>query len=185
MPELEASRVRTTRTLRRMRVDSFRFLPRSFRALFEAPELLPGETDTVWTPFDARLADAKVALLSSAGLSLHGQQQIFDAETERHQPFWGDPSWRAIPHDVDQGHLEITHLHINPADLVDDHEIALPVRALDALVADGIVGSSARTHYSVMGYQQAGLDDWRSTTGPEIVAKLHDEGADGVVLAPA
>jgi hypothetical protein len=36
-----------------------------------------------------------------------------------------------------------------------------------------------------MGYQQAGLAEWRSTTGPEIVAKLRDEGADGVVLAPA
>jgi hypothetical protein len=167
-----------------MRVDSFRFLPRSFRPLFESPEPLPGETDTVWTAFEARLADARIALLSSAGLSLRGAQQPFDAQTERHQPFWGDPSWRAIPHDSDQD-LEVTHLHINPADLIDDHEIALPRRALDALVADRIVGSSSKTHISVMGYQRAGLDDWRMTTGPEIVAKLRDEGADGIVLAPA
>jgi hypothetical protein len=36
-----------------------------------------------------------------------------------------------------------------------------------------------------MGFQAAGLEGWRTTTGAEIVARLRDEGADGVVLAPA
>jgi hypothetical protein len=36
-----------------------------------------------------------------------------------------------------------------------------------------------------MGFQQAGLTDWREQTAPEIAAALRDEGADGVVLAPA
>ncbi len=79
----------------------------------------------------------------------------------------------------------MTHLHVNPADVLLDHEVALPLRALDHLVRERVVGASAATHISVMGYQRAGLDDWRSTTGPEIVARLRDEGADGVVLAPA
>jgi hypothetical protein len=35
-----------------------------------------------------------------------------------------------------------------------------------------------------MGYQQAGLAEWRTRTAPEIVSLLRDEGADGVVLAP-
>ena len=87
--------------------------------------------------------------------------------------------------DVAADQLEVTHLHINPVDLVQDPEIALPARTLDRLVAERIVGASTASHISVMGYQQAGLDDWRSTTGPEIVARLRDEGADGVVLAPA
>jgi Glycine/sarcosine/betaine reductase selenoprotein B (GRDB) len=168
-----------------VRVDSFRFLPRSFRAMFESPEPLAGETDSVWAPFDVRLADAKIALLSSAGFSVRGEQEPFDAETERQQPFWGDPSWRAISREMGADQLEVTHLHINPVDLVQDPEIALPARALDTLVADGIVGATTSTHFSVMGYQRAGLEEWRSTAGPEIVARLRDEGADGVVLAPA
>jgi hypothetical protein len=168
-----------------VRVDSFKFLPRSFRPLFESPTPLAGEDDVVWTPFDGRLADARVALLSSAGLSIRGAHEPYDAAGERAEPFWGDPTWRPIARDTEHGALEVTHLHINPADIVEDHEIALPMRALDGLVADGIVGSSTPTHYSVMGYQQAGLEAWRATTGPEIVARLRDEGADGVVLAPA
>jgi hypothetical protein len=36
-----------------------------------------------------------------------------------------------------------------------------------------------------MGFQQAGLTDWREQTAPEIAAALRDEGADCVVLAPA
>lgn len=167
-----------------MLVDSFKFLPRSFRPLFESPQPLHGEDDTVWAPFEGRLADARVALLSSAGLFTRGTQEPFDVERERREPFWGDPTWRAIAHDAPQGALGVTHLHINPVDIVEDHEVALPLRALDALVADGIVGSSTPTHYSVMGYQQADLDGWRTTTGAEIVARLRDEGADGVVLAP-
>jgi hypothetical protein len=168
-----------------MQVDSFRFLPRSFRSLFESPVPLDGETDTVWAPFAPRLADATIALLSSAGLSVSGAQESFDADGERQRPSWGDPTWRAIPRSTMQGQLEMTHLHVNPFDILSDHEVALPLRALDQLVAERIVGASARTHISVMGYQRAGLDDWRSTTGPEIVAMLRDEGADGVVLAPA
>lgn len=168
-----------------VRIDSFRFLPRSFRALFESPVPLPGETDIVWTPFEVRLADAKIALLSSFGLSVRGAQMPFDAESERRDPFWGDASWRPIPRQSSQGDLEVTHLHINPTDIDEDHEVALPMRALDALAADGVVGSSTATHFSVMGYQRAGLEEWRTTTGAEIVAKLRDEGADGVVLAPA
>ena len=153
--------------------------------MFESPEPLAGETDIVWAPLDVRLADAKIALLSSAGFSVRGEHEPFDAETERQQPFWGDPSWRAIRRDVAADQLEVTHLHINPVDLVQDPEIALPARTLDRLVAERIVGASTASHISVMGYQRAGLDDWRSTTGPEIVARLRDEGADGVVLAPA
>ena len=167
-----------------MRVDSFRFLPRSFRAFFESPDQLEGETDEVWAQFQPRLGEATIALLSSAGLSLSGSQAPFDADTERQRPAWGDPSWRAIPRDTVQGQLEMTHLHVNPTDILADHEVALPMRALDQLVSEGIVGASVETHFSVMGYQRAGLVEWRASTGPEIVARLRDEGADGVVLAP-
>ncbi len=168
-----------------MQVDSYRFLPRSFRPMYAAAEPLDGETDTVWAPFEGRLADAAIALLSSAGLYLRATQPAFDAGRERQEPTWGDPSWRAIPGDTRQGALGMMHLHLNPADVIADHEVALPLRALDRLVADGIVGASAPNHLSVMGYQAAGLAVWRERTAPELVARLRDDSVDGVVLAPA
>jgi hypothetical protein len=77
------------------------------------------------------------------------------------------------------------HLHLNTADVLADHDIALPTTRLAELVREGVVGASAPRHFSVMGFQQAGLEAWRAQTAPEIAAALREEGADGVVLAPA
>jgi D-proline reductase (dithiol) PrdB len=167
-----------------MQVDSYRFLPRSFRPMYADAQPLDGETDTVWTPFEGRLAGATIALLTSAGLYRKDSQPAFDGDRERREPTWGDPSWRAIRRDTRQGDLAMLHLHVNPADILADHEVALPLRALDRLVADGVVGASAPTHLSVMGYQAAGLRVWRERTAPELVARLRDDSVDGVVLAP-
>lgn len=166
-----------------MRVDSFAFLPRSFRPLFEGATPAPGDEEPVWAPFDKRLADSAVALLSSAGLHAPGQAP-FDADRERAEPTWGDPTWRVIPGDAPQGALGMTHLHVNSRDVLEDHEIALPVRGLRELAEGGVVGRATGTHVSVMGYQEAGLRVWRDETAPAIVDHLREEGADGVVLAP-
>jgi D-proline reductase (dithiol) PrdB len=78
----------------------------------------------------------------------------------------------------------MTHLHVNPDDVLADPEIALPLEGLAALVAEGRVGAVAPSHYSVMGFQEAGARVWREETAPAIVARLRDEAVDGVVLAP-
>ena len=43
-----------------MIVDSYRFLPRSFRAAYE---LAPTDEAPVWAPFEPRLADATISTL--------------------------------------------------------------------------------------------------------------------------
>src|SRR5579864_5264221 len=78
-------------------VDSFRFLPRSFRPLYEGRGPFPGEEAPVWAPFGKRLAESRIALLTSAGLYLKRSQPSFDLAREQARPDWGDPSWRAIP----------------------------------------------------------------------------------------
>jgi D-proline reductase (dithiol) PrdB len=165
-------------------VDSYRFLPRSFVPLYEKAEPLPGESSPVWTPFAPRLADASVALLTSAGLSLRDAQPPFDLERERREPTWGDPSFRPIPHDLAERELVMSHLHVSDVDARADRNVVLPVDALQDLVDEGVVGSAAPTHVSVMGYQQAGLAAWREETAPAVVELLRAQGTDGVVLAP-
>ncbi len=167
-----------------MRVDSFRFLPRSFVPLYENAAPIDGEQDVVWAPFEPRLADATIALLSSAGLSVAGEQEPFDLERERREPTWGDPTHRVIPDDIGSRPLAMSHLHVNNTDTLADRNVALPIDVLRALVAEGTAGAAARSHFSVMGYQQAGLGVWRTQTAPAIVDVLRSEGADGVILAP-
>jgi D-proline reductase (dithiol) PrdB len=165
-----------------VRVDSFRFLPRSFRPLYEHVDAPEGEMP--WAPFAPRLAGATIALLTSAGLHLEGSQPPFDLERERQEPTWGDPSWRRIPAAVTSPELGMCHLHVNPADVLADHNVALPLDRLRELVGEGVVGAVAPEHVSVMGYQERSLEGWRSTTLPEILDLLRGEAADGVVLAP-
>ncbi len=167
-----------------MIVDSYRFLPRSFVAMYRGASPAPGDDHPVWAPFEKRLAEAQIALLTSAGLYLEGEQAPFDGEREKADPTWGDPTHRVLPARLQPGALGMMHLHINPDDLLADPEIALPVGGLAALAADGRVGSVAPRHVSVMGYQQAGLQVWREDTAPAIVELLRSQGTDGLILAP-
>lgn len=168
-----------------MIVDSYRFLPRSFIPLYESTAPVPGEENAVWAPFGKRLAEASVAIVTSAGLYLEGEQDPFDTERETREPTWGDPTWRVLPGVLPRpGGLGMSHLHVNPDDVLADPNIALPLDVLDTLVADGRVGAAGPSHVSVMGYQEAGLAVWREETAPAIVSLLRSQGTDGVVLAP-
>lgn len=166
-----------------MIVDSYRFLPRSFRPLYEGVGPFDGDGSPVWTPFAKRLSEARIALLTSAGLYVRASQQSFDLEREQEHPEWGDPSWREIPAGAEN--LGVAHLHINDSDLLADPEIALPMGLLATLAREGVIGGTVDEHVAVMGYQHRELRDWRDTTAPEVVAHLRSQGADALVLAPA
>jgi hypothetical protein len=60
---------------------------------------------------------------------------------------------------------------------------ALPTAVLDELVAEGVVGGRADDHFSVIGYQEAGLRVWRNETAPAIISRLREDGADASRVA--
>jgi hypothetical protein len=166
-------------------VDSYRFLPRSFRPFYEGRGPFPGEEHSVWTPFEKRLAESRIALLTSAGIHLKASQPSFDLDREQNNPDWGDPTWRTIAAGTRPDEIGVAHLHINDEDILADPEIALPSRLLSQLVDEGVVGGATADHVAVMGYQDRDLHEWRATTAPSIAAFLRKQGADGLILAPA
>ncbi len=168
-----------------MIVDSYRFLPRSFRPFYEGKGPFSGEEAPVWAPFEKRLQASRIALLSSAGLYLKASQPSFDLTREQDNPEWGDPSWRSIPSSATAAEIGVAHLHINDEDILADPEITLPARLLEQLAAEGVVGGATADHLSVMGYQDRSLEGWRLETLPALVAMLRDGQADGLILAPA
>ena len=168
-----------------MIVDSFKFLPRTFRPFYEGRGPFPGEEETVWAPFDKRLAESRIGMLTSAGMYLKRSQPSFDLEHEQTHPDWGDPTWRAIPSSAAAAEIGVAHLHINDEDLLADPEIALPMHLLSELESEGVVGSTTVDHLSVMGFQAPSLRDWRQTAAPELIAHLREQGAGGLILAPA
>jgi hypothetical protein len=59
-------------------VDSFKFLPRTFRPFYEARGPFAGEEEPVWARFEKRLAESRIALLTSAGMYVKNSQPSFD-----------------------------------------------------------------------------------------------------------
>ena len=166
-----------------MTVDGFKFLPKSFRFMYEDIQI---KVDgPVWAPFEKPLSQSTIAVLSSAGIFMRDTQEPFDVEREKSEPTWGDPTWRAIPRDISQDKVDAVHLHINTEHVKQDIGTALGLRALIALEAEGVIGKLAMENYSVMGYQEHGCEAWKSKTGPEIIEHLKQNAVDALLLAPA
>ena len=166
-----------------MPVDSYKYLPRSFRQGYESAAV--GVAGPVWAPMTVAVRDATIALLTSAGLYLKDEQEPFDELRERENPLWGDPTYRVIPRNVRQDQVGASHLHLNTRDFYIDFNVALPIHRFEELEGAGRIGKLADEHYSVMGYQERGCSDWREKYGPEIVQRLNDAGVSALVLAPA
>ena len=168
-----------------MAVDSYKWLPGSLANYYGKRPLEKAEP-IPWTPLVKPIEECRFSLVTSAALYLKEKQAPFDLDGERQKPFWGDPTYRAIPRDVKQEEIGVAHLHINNDDLEADINIVLPVHRFLELEAAGEIGSLAPTHYSFMGYQgnPRNTDEWEKRYGPEVAARMKEEGVDGVLLTP-
>jgi len=168
-----------------MAIDSYKWLPGSLANYYRTLSLKKAEP-LPWTPLTKPIEECCFSLVTTAGLYLKGKQPPLDLDRERQNPFWGDPTYRTIPRDVKQEEIGVAHLHINNADLEADVNIALPVHRFLELEAAGEIGSLAPTHYSFMGYQAfpPNTDEWEDHYGPEMAARMKEEGVDAALLTP-
>ena len=165
-------------------VDPWRFLDPSMARDIEARIAAhPGHPPIPWTPVTKPLAASKVALLTTAGVSMKGDRR-FDMERERQRPTWGDPTFRRIRSNATAADVEVNHLHINTLFIRRDLNVALPLDSLRELVREGIVGAMADTHYSTMGYQGNSTKVLEQETAPAIAAAMKSEEVDLALLAP-
>lgn len=166
-----------------MPVDSFKYLPRSLRGYYEAR--CPARREPVpWTPLAKPLSEARVALVTTAGIWVKGLEPPFDYEREKREPMWGDPTFRRIPRYTKQEQIGAGHLHLNNRDILLDVNIQLPLHRMQELEESGRIGSLADTNYSFMGYQPD-TTEWEEKYGPECAGLMKDEAVDVVLLTPA
>ena len=166
-----------------MPVDRFKWLPRSIAGYYQAMQV-PEPDQIPWTPLRKPIEQCRFALVTTAGLYLQGEQPSFDLDRERREPFWGDPSYRAIPADVRQEQIGVAHLHINTDDIRQDVNIVLPVHRFQELAQAGEVSAPAEHHYSFMGYQQDN-SHWREHSGPAVAQRMVEEQVDAALITPA
>jgi D-proline reductase (dithiol) PrdB len=166
-----------------MSIDSYRFLDFASRQVMKAwaarqkPGVIP------FTPITKPLGECTVALVSTAGVA-RNDDHPFDQERERHDPWWGDPSFRVIPLGTTERDVRLYHMHIDPRFGEADLDVVLPMRRLTELAHEGIVGRPAPSHYSIMGYI---LEPTLMVeqTAPAIAARMRQDGVDAVALVPA
>jgi D-proline reductase (dithiol) PrdB len=136
---------------------------------------LPGP----WSPLRQSLSQAKISLVTSAGLHLRDDKPFIG------DPKGGDTSYRVIPStakaaDILQSHVSIGFDHTA---IMRDLNVTLPIDRVRELVDKGIVGSLAENYYSFMGALR-NPKPLIEATGPEVASRLKDEGVGLVLITP-
>jgi D-proline reductase (dithiol) PrdB len=165
-------------------VDPWRFTGNFLRNVLSAR--IPDEPtyDAIpWTAVTKGLGESRIALLSTAGLSMKDDRP-FDMEMERRNPLRGDPSWRRIRADATGATVEANHLHIDTGYIHRDLNVALPLDRLRELESGGEVGAVAESHYSIMGYQGNDTTVLEQESAPAIAETMRSEEVDLALLAP-
>jgi D-proline reductase (dithiol) PrdB len=132
-----------------------------------------------WAPLRKPLAQARIALVSSAALVLPGQPP-FDPHVRG-----GDVSFREIPAGADLRSLVDTHRSetFDHSGIAADANLALPLDRLRELASDGVIGSVASRHVSFMGSILAPGRLVRDTA-PIIATNLVNDEVDVALLVP-
>jgi hypothetical protein len=125
------------------------------------------------------LRHSRLMFISSAGGYLREGQRPFDAGNPL-----GDYGVRAFPSSTPLDALAYAHTHYDHAAVDADPQVLVPLRHLEALVAEGAIGELSPSAISFMGYQP---DVTRvvDETASAILEIAQDEGAQAALLVPA
>ncbi len=119
------------------------------------------------------LSERRVAIVSSAALIHRGDKPF---------PF-GSGEYRAVPSEWNNNDILISHVSINfdRAGFQRDINVVYPIDRLREFAAEGVIGSVADTHYTVMGSTDPAT---MVEAAGGIAAALLADGCDAVVLTP-
>ena len=132
-----------------------------------------------WAPLPVPLRQARIALVTTAGVYRPGLDEPF------RKVRGGDYSFRVSPDDVDLPSLTLgqTSTAFDRAPAESDRNVVLPLERLRELVRRGRVGSSAPRHLSFNGSISAPGRLVRETA-PEAAKLLRADGVQGALLVP-
>ncbi|RME82715.1 MAG: hypothetical protein D6775_10100 [Caldilineae bacterium] len=125
------------------------------------------------------LSKSKLILISTAGGYLRDRQEPFDAENDL-----GDYTLRTFPSSTSFSEIAFAHTHYDHAAVDRDPQVLLPLRHLEDMQREGIIGELASSVISLMGYQPdvtRVLDE----AIPAVVEAVKREEAQAALLVPA
>jgi D-proline reductase (dithiol) PrdB len=119
---------------------------------------------------------ARLALVTTGGFVTPGAEPFSTGRL-------GDPSFREIPAGIAPDELRIFHPHFDHELARRDINVVFPLPLARELVAEGVVGRLADTHYSLMGYVPI-TRKLEQICAPQLAACLKQAEVDAVLLTP-
>ncbi len=125
-----------------------------------------------YTPVASALSEMKIALVSSTGVYLDGQEAYADHN---------DDTFRVLPGDFDPKHAHIKHGHYDSSEAEKDLNCVFPIDRLRELAAEGVIKGVNNKH---VGFKGASTDLKRQYEhlAPAIATEIERSHADGVIL---
>ena len=124
-----------------------------------------------FTPFQGRLEDVRVCLVSTAAVRMKDDAPF---QTD------GDVTWRVVPGEAEAKDLRYDDTHYDHACVDRDMNCVFPIDRVRELAAEGRVGGITARHFS-LGYSQA-LRELRERTIPALVREIDRERPGAVLL---
>jgi D-proline reductase (dithiol) PrdB len=125
-----------------------------------------------YTPVAGKLAAMTVALVSSCGVYLEGQEPYADE---------GDGTYRVIAGDADTKLLRFKHNHYDLTEVSRDPNAMFPLDRLRELAAEGFIQRVSNKHIGCKGFSPD-LKYQYEVLAPAIAAEIERSQADAVVL---
>ena len=125
-----------------------------------------------YTPVTAKLAELTVALVSSTGVYLEGQEPFSDD---------GDESYRIIPADAPSAQLRFRHGHYDTSQAEKDPNVVFPLDRLRELAAEGFIKQVGNKHIGFKGFSR-NLKAQYEKLAPAIAGEIERSQADAVLL---
>lgn len=125
------------------------------------------------------LSQSRLVFITSAGSYIPKAQTAFDAENPL-----GDYSIRLIPQHTPLDALAFAHTHYDHAAVDADPQVLVPLRHLEALAQEGLIGALAENVIGYMGYQPDVTRIVHELV-PSVVEAAQRERAHAALLVPA
>lgn len=125
-----------------------------------------------YTPVTSRLSDMVIALVSSSGVYVEGQEPF----TEN-----GDNSYRIIPPNVDVKQLRFRHGHYDTSEAQKDPDVIFPLQRLRELAEQGFIRGVSNKHIGFKGFS-TDLKTQYEKLAPAIAEEIERSQTDAVVL---
>lgn len=163
-----------------MKKTDFSCLPEKKQLLYEqvarSYRIKERQRNTAWAPFEKKLIDSKIALISVCGAYLKSGKPFTPEQSDE------DYTYRAIEVNFDRADLEFMALDWETSEAREDINVVLPIDRLILLQKEGLIGKINEKMFSF-----SGVNDKRDILDKSIkklLKQLKKDECDGALIIP-